>query len=169
MSKFGYLIIFLTAFLALFGAAYLLEKDYQSPIPEPVICTQEAMQCLDGSYVSRTGPRCEFANCPAYNGGYGNLNGRVTISPICPVESVPPQPQCAPKGYSTGIFVSSMNFSKQIYSDSNGYFSISFPIGNYSLKPIVANVLPRCDDVDNVQIKNNSTTTANINCDSGIR
>ncbi len=111
----------------------------------------------------------EFANCPAYNGGFGNLNGRVTISPICPVESVPPQPQCAPKGYSTGIFVSSMNFSKQIYSDSNGCFSISFPIGNYSLKPIVANVLPRCDDVDNVQIKNNSTTTANINCDSGIR
>ncbi|MEK6946090.1 MAG: IPT/TIG domain-containing protein [Nanoarchaeota archaeon] len=28
-------------------------------------CTQEAMQCSDGSYVGRTGPNCEFASCPA--------------------------------------------------------------------------------------------------------
>ncbi len=26
-------------------------------------CTQEVKQCLDGSYVSRTGPDCEFAEC----------------------------------------------------------------------------------------------------------
>lgn len=29
-----------------------------------VACTQEAKQCPDGSYVSRTGPNCEFAQCP---------------------------------------------------------------------------------------------------------
>ncbi len=29
-----------------------------------VYCTQEAMQCPDGSYVSRSGPKCEFAPCP---------------------------------------------------------------------------------------------------------
>jgi len=27
-------------------------------------CTQEVKQCPDGSYVSRTGPNCEFAECP---------------------------------------------------------------------------------------------------------
>lgn len=27
-------------------------------------CSQEAKQCPDGSYVSRTGPNCEFAPCP---------------------------------------------------------------------------------------------------------
>jgi hypothetical protein len=27
-------------------------------------CTQEAKLCADGSYVSRTGPNCEFAPCP---------------------------------------------------------------------------------------------------------
>lgn len=27
-------------------------------------CTQEAKQCPDGSYVSRTGPNCEFTQCP---------------------------------------------------------------------------------------------------------
>lgn len=28
------------------------------------VCTQEAKQCPDGSYVSRTGPNCEFPPCP---------------------------------------------------------------------------------------------------------
>lgn len=28
-------------------------------------CTMEAKQCADGSYVSRTGPNCEFAECPS--------------------------------------------------------------------------------------------------------
>jgi len=31
---------------------------------ENVACTQETKICPDGSYVSRTGPNCEFAGCP---------------------------------------------------------------------------------------------------------
>ncbi|TSC90196.1 MAG: Uncharacterized protein G01um10145_300 [Microgenomates group bacterium Gr01-1014_5] len=34
-----------------------------SPSPESVVCTQDALQCPDGSYVGRTGPNCEFV-CP---------------------------------------------------------------------------------------------------------
>lgn len=34
---------------------------------QPVACTMEAKQCSDGSYVGRTGPKCEFAACPAVN------------------------------------------------------------------------------------------------------
>lgn len=29
-----------------------------------VVCTADAKLCPDGSYVGRTGPRCEFAPCP---------------------------------------------------------------------------------------------------------
>jgi putative hemolysin len=32
-----------------------------------IVCTQEAKACPDGSYVSRTGPNCEFALCPNEN------------------------------------------------------------------------------------------------------
>lgn len=32
---------------------------------EPVMCTMDAKQCPDGSYVSRIGPRCEFTPCPS--------------------------------------------------------------------------------------------------------
>jgi hypothetical protein len=43
-------------------------KTAEAPIPtiapQPVACTQDAKQCPDGSYVSRQGPKCEFAPCP---------------------------------------------------------------------------------------------------------
>ena len=29
-----------------------------------IVCTQEAKQCPDGSYVGRTGSNCEFTPCP---------------------------------------------------------------------------------------------------------
>lgn len=28
-----------------------------------IVCTQDAMQCSDGSWVARSGPKCEFV-CP---------------------------------------------------------------------------------------------------------
>jgi hypothetical protein len=36
------------------------------PVPggNGVACTEEAKQCPDGSYVGRTGPKCEFSECP---------------------------------------------------------------------------------------------------------
>ncbi len=39
------------------------------PAPaEPVACTMEARICPDGSYVGRTGPKCEFSACPTMVG-----------------------------------------------------------------------------------------------------
>jgi hypothetical protein len=40
-------------------------KNLPGGITGPVACTQEAKQCPDGSYVGRTGPHCEFAQCPS--------------------------------------------------------------------------------------------------------
>lgn len=33
--------------------------------PDAIACTQEAKMCPDGSAVGRSGPKCEFAPCPA--------------------------------------------------------------------------------------------------------
>lgn len=41
--------------------------DLPTSFPEsedPVMCTLEAKLCPDGSYVGRTGPKCEFSLCP---------------------------------------------------------------------------------------------------------
>jgi hypothetical protein len=40
------------------------KKISATPSKQPIACTQEAKQCSDGSYVSRTGPNCEFTACP---------------------------------------------------------------------------------------------------------
>jgi|GEM_PF-7030809 len=32
--------------------------------PEPVVCTLDAKECPDGSFVGRVPPNCEFAPCP---------------------------------------------------------------------------------------------------------
>lgn len=34
-----------------------------APAPDQVMCTQDAMQCPDGSWVGRSGSKCEFI-CP---------------------------------------------------------------------------------------------------------
>ena len=39
-------------------------------ISSPVSCTADARQCPDGSYVGRTGPKCEFV-CPVSDQSYG--------------------------------------------------------------------------------------------------
>lgn len=44
------------------GIFVLLPKVFFGP--GPVACTLEAKLCPDGSYVGRTGPNCEFAECP---------------------------------------------------------------------------------------------------------
>ena len=46
------------------GVGYLFGNRQRGSPSAPVACTQEAKLCPDGSYVGRTGPNCEFAECP---------------------------------------------------------------------------------------------------------
>lgn len=55
------------------------------------ICTMEAKQCPDGSYVGRTGPNCEFSACPgtsgtSSSGSSGSADGGVSIS-VTPIDA----------------------------------------------------------------------------------
>ncbi len=63
-------LLILVATGILFTAGKLLiTKPAEEVVPIPtetaVACTMEAKQCPDGSYVGRSGPKCEFAQCPA--------------------------------------------------------------------------------------------------------
>ncbi|MBI2050104.1 MAG: hypothetical protein HYT35_01455, partial [Candidatus Staskawiczbacteria bacterium] len=61
-------IVIVVAVVALFGTAGYFGYQYYSKTqeqPKPIACTQDAKLCPNGSYVSRTGPNCEFAECPA--------------------------------------------------------------------------------------------------------
>ena len=56
-------------FLLTAGAALYFARTSLEIVPPPGhvwsgACTDDAMQCPDGSYVGRTGPKCEFMPCP---------------------------------------------------------------------------------------------------------
>jgi membrane-bound inhibitor of C-type lysozyme len=66
---------------------------------DSVVCIQDAKQCPDGSYVGRTGPKCEFTECPLYLGKlvisdikvgqkYGGLTV-VSVGPFLNNNSIP--------------------------------------------------------------------------------
>jgi hypothetical protein len=61
------LILSTIAVLAIAGlilVKYKVGKEDGGPKDSDVFCTQDAKLCPDGSYVGRTGPKCEFAACP---------------------------------------------------------------------------------------------------------
>lgn len=172
------ILVIVVALGVIFGAFYFFNKqEFATPVVEkPVVCTMEAKLCPDGSYVSRTGPNCEFAICPSIvttpiKSIKGNVKGRVTLSPTCPVERMPPDPACAPKPYPTSISIlkdGNMYLVNAMQGDADGAFSVSLDPGTYTLRASGGSVLPRCPDVS-VEVKSGQNVTADISCDSGIR
>ncbi|MEK7669318.1 MAG: hypothetical protein AAB350_01875 [Patescibacteria group bacterium] len=63
-----FVFIFIIVVFILGGLLYIYNPDpieYKNPNDTPsVACTMEAKLCPDGSYVGRTGPNCEFEDCP---------------------------------------------------------------------------------------------------------
>jgi len=55
---------------------------FKNQVLTHVACTQEAKLCPDGSYVSRSGPNCEFAPCPS-----ANNPGQACIQVITPARN----------------------------------------------------------------------------------
>lgn len=144
-------------------------------------CTQEAKLCPDGSAVGRVGPNCEFAPCPSVAtttaGGEGILpyhsgvRGVVLLGPTCPVERIPPDPQCADRPYETAITVYRAGASAAFAigkSDTSGAFVFSLPPGSYMLKAAGGTMLPRCNPT-NVTVGPSGYATTTISCDTGIR
>jgi len=152
------------------------------PPPGGKACTMEAKLCPDGSAVGRTGPNCEFAECPAVatttSGGGGGIlpfnsgvRGTVLLGPTCPVERIPPDPACAEKPYATTITVrrvgSTATFAEG-KSDATGAFAFSLPPGRYTLTASGSTMLPRCAPTD-ATVGASGYTVTDISCDTGIR
>jgi|GEM_PF-1020516 len=142
-------------------------------------CNADGRSCPDGSVVARSGPQCEFTECPGVmpvsggleTQGVGVLFGRVTLSPVCPVERIPPDPNCAPKAFVTdvsAIHASSGTVQDTTRTTQDGVFVMDLPAGDYILRAKSAQVYPMCGDV-RVSVPSGKRTEMDISCDSGIR
>jgi hypothetical protein len=178
-------ILYLFAFLALPAVGCGKTNSNSSPNPKPVACTQEAKQCPDGSYVGRTGPNCEFSACPQPSAKAtstlpapepvppyqtSRINGYIHTGPTCPVQRVPPDPNCADRPYADAVIVATNSAGKQYkgQSDAAGNFSVAVPAGTYTVKVISTNTFPRCEEKAATATANNMLSL-DISCDTGIR
>ena len=106
---------------------------------------------------------------PISIGGKSGVKGKVTLSPVCSVEKVSPDPACAPKPYSTTILIIKGSTTiKTIQSGVDGTFSAELSPGAYTVQGLGKKPLPRCGQAE-IVIRPDEIVTADISCDSGIR
>ncbi len=104
----------------------------------------------------------------------GLLTGKVTIGPICPVESDPPDPNCQPSeetynSYPIAVWTTDKKSKLgQIKPNVNGSYSIELPVGRYLIdlknQHFFGTTLPAT-----VNIEPNDTKILDILIDTGIR
>ena len=123
--------------------------------------------------LSKADYRFTFNVTPLAQPIVGSVSGKVTLSPICPVERVPQEPQCSPKPYATTVEIKEVGESvviKTVQSDNMGAFTTDLAVDTYVLHALTVNnaPMPTCAPV-NVTIKSGQVSTQDISCDTGIR
>jgi hypothetical protein len=126
------------------------------------------------------------SNTSTVTAGDGTLIGTISIGPICPVESIPPRPECqptpavyaahpvsvyevnpaaacAPIGCNKGRLVTTL------IPDAQGKFSTSFPANRYIIDVAHQSIGAVQGAPAEIIIVAGQTTTADISIDTGIR
>lgn len=108
-------------------------------------------------------------------GGDGVLKGKISIGPICPVETIPPDPMCLPtaetyKAWSTAIFTLKRKTKVATLNPKlDGTYEIDVPAGTYIVDFDQSNHFGASNLPAIVSISFGATTKFNINIDTGIR
>jgi hypothetical protein len=115
-----------------------------------------------------------LAAAPAASGSGAGISGRVVAGPTCPVETLPPDPKCAPAPVAARVRVtrrSDHHLVAQPRTRSDGSFRIRLRPGRYSVtaRPVAAGPLPRCPSGIHATVRTGHYTRVAISCDSGIR
>ena len=147
---------------------------------KPVFCTMEAKLCPDGSYVGRTGPKCEFTPCPGFKEkststleSLGFLKGNITIGPICPVERIDNPCMPTPEMYAARkIFVYNKNKTllvKEITPGPDGSYKADLAPGVYVVDVAHFGIGFARGAPAQIKIESGKTIKLDIDIDTGIR
>lgn len=96
------------------------------------------------------------------------------FSPVCPVERVPPEPQCAPRAGAAQLSLLRADGSVAASGQAGTDGSFSFPVvpGTYVVQAVAAAPSPGrgCQaDPSPVTVPAGSYATVSVSCDTGIR
>ena len=141
--------------------------------------TEKYIQLAGKDTLNLIAPCCDRYNIHFVreNVATGTLRGKISIGPLCPVETVPPRPECLPteetyKQWQTTVWNRSKTIKIcNINPDIDGNFEVTLSPGKYivdfetprSNGPIMTNM-----PLD-VTIATNETISISIDIDTGIR
>jgi hypothetical protein len=116
-----------------------------------------------------------FSACGAASGQPTNsgISGRIVAGPTCPVETIPPQPSCAPHPLTATLSVHAVGSTtaQHVRSGPDGHFRIHLPPATYVVQPLTPNgsPFPRPPSPLTLKVRPNHFTTITITYDTGIR
>ena len=106
----------------------------------------------------------------------GTLQGHISIGPLCPVESNPPEPNCLPNeetylAYPLTVYENGPQGPGQLIEvarfvgDKDGNYSLELRAGTYIIRQNSVSQMPS----KVVEVKENQVTTLDFEIDTGIR
>ncbi|MDP1718896.1 MAG: hypothetical protein Q8L24_00515 [bacterium] len=98
------------------------------------------------------------------------VRGTVTIGPVCPVQRIPPDPNCADRAHKADFNITDASGSvvSKVSSGLDGKFEANLSPGKYVITPISTGVLPRASAQDFI-VPEDGFVEITIQFDSGIR
>jgi hypothetical protein len=107
-------------------------------------------------------------------GGDGRTGVLLTAiaGPTCPVETVPPEPECAPRPVPGAVVVVrdvAGDEVMQIALDAGGFAFVELPAGTYSLEGQAAPDLMGTPDAQSVTVSDGAAVPITLQYDTGIR
>jgi len=143
----------------------ILKKDNPSGLPEHD-------DALEIPVTIGAGNEAEDAHGAGILPFKSGVRGKVSVGPVCPVETYPPQPGCEDRQLQTTVRVFTKNNDGAPFvsgeTGADGIFTFMVPPGEYILEALGREPLLRCESKD-IIIVSNTMSEVNLSCDSGIR
>lgn len=119
-----------------------------------------------------TSPQPSPLASPTQVAGLGHVSVRLTAGPTCPVETVPPDPACAPQPVEGALVVvldAGGNDVGQATSDADGRLVLELPAGGYVVAPQPVDGLMGTPEGQSVFVRAGETAELEFGYDTGIR
>ncbi len=126
--------------------------------------------------VSETGDQVPLTSWPAAatetDAGRSSISGLATAGPVCPVETIPPDPSCAPRpvvGATVVIRMASGAVIAQLATGPDGTFFADLEPGRYTVEALPVDGLLGTPGPQPVTVEADTITTVQLDYDTGIR
>ena len=122
--------------------------------------------------LAEDGPPVPADEMPGGDAGRTGVAGRAVAGPVCPVETVPPDPACAPRpvaGARVVVLDPSGAVVAEVRTDAAGAFSFDLDPGDYTIAPDPVDGLMGTPAPVDISVLDGATTSVDLEYDTGIR